>query len=788
MTDDTNTTSDGMPATASQVPAQPPAPTAKPAQSPARAAEAPHAARPAPAPVPHAEQPALKGLAPRKRRKRASAATKRTPAARNPIARVVLDLKAPHLGQPFDYLVDEDLDEDALPGVRVRVRFGGRLTDGIIWERAAKPDNPSATLRYLERVVTPMVLIDEQMRRDITLIADRFGGTRAQIANLAIPPRVARIDREQQAALNRAAAGMGGSGDTRRSVGDDMLERARAEEAAHYGADPIGRIRDAMDSAGLTRVVWDALPGQNRWPLDIAWLVVEALAHGLPAVVVTPTERHARRVFGVLQAAGLKPFAPKGTSGAWDGDMTLIAAAQPPEVRYRNYLSVATGRVRCVIGPRTAMYAPVQGPALFVAMDEDVYQNADGMAPYANVAGVLDVRAQAHGGVLAIVAQARSPRAQRMVERGGSRVVEVHGLDAVREHVSPRIEWLSREKLAVMGDPLPRARVPMTVFDAIDKVLADGPVLLSVPEEGMVNAYACAGCHRQARCARCTGPLISRGGPVPVCRWCGAAAAGWTCPHCGADTPRAVSVGAQGTALELSRQFTGTRFVVSTPRQPRGIVETVPDERLLVIATPGAEPRVAGAGYRAAAILDAHASQFRPGLDARVDTLLDWMAVAGAVVPARLGGRVMLVGDCDPVVAESLVAWDSRVLAAEELDERSEAALPPAVAAANVWGSRDAVMRTLGDIHALDGDFALIGTAEGEMPSVLGPIEIPPDPVAARGARQLEEVNDRVRAIVRVPANQGDELARRLRIAIARHWTAREPGELRFRIDPKDLY
>ena len=46
---------------------------------------------------------------------------------------------------------------------------------------------------------------------------------------------------------------------------------------------------------------------------------------------------------------------------------------------------------------------------------------------------------------------------------------------------------------------------------------------------------------------------------------------------------------------------------------------------------------------------------------------------------------------------------------------------------------------------------------------------------------------DRVKAVVRVPLSERAELARRLRAEVARHVAAREPGELRFQLDPKDL-
>ena len=61
---------------------------------------------------------------------------------------------------------------------------------------------------------------------------------------------------------------------------------------------------------------------------------------------------------------------------------------------------------------------------------------------------------------------------------------------------------------------------------------------------------------------------------------------------------RVVRVGAAGTAQELSRLFRGVPIVLSTPSQPRGIVPDIGFAPQLVIATPGAEPRVRGRNPR----------------------------------------------------------------------------------------------------------------------------------------------------------------------------------------------
>lgn len=57
-----------------------------------------------------------------------------------------------------------------------------------------------------------------------------------------------------------------------------------------------------------------------------------------------------------------------------------------------------------------------------------------------------------------------------------------------------------------------RARVPHTAVRILSKALETGPVLLSIPQDGITEALSCSKCHRQVRCARCTGPLERVGG------------------------------------------------------------------------------------------------------------------------------------------------------------------------------------------------------------------------------------------------------------------------------------
>lgn len=764
-----------------------------------------------------AEQLTLAGLAPRKRRKRAPA--EHTPAEQHPIAQVVLNVQALHLGQTFDYFIDEKDSEAAQPGVLVRVRFGGQRVSGVIWARTDTSDTPRSSIRYIERVLSPDVLVPASMREDIGLVAKAYGGTRANILRFAVPPRVAKVETEQRLAASfrrpvggslsdntqGGFAGRGTNPDGTMPAGSTFAVASTVSEGAAQGyrrltanyAD-VNVLHDALTGQRFQSFVFDSLPGAQEWQRNMAWMVATALSAGKAAVVELPTMREVEDLMPMLRNYGLKPFAP-APAGGWVGDVAVLnAETMPAADRYRTYLAVALGQVKVVIGTRAVMYAPVEGPALFAILEDAAYQNMDGMMPYPQARGVMRLRAKSHGGVFVAMANARTPQSQW--ENTGPGTVEtpvsgysttIHPLASPLKDATPWVRWLNRDELARLADPSIGARVPHTAVRVLSKALESGPVLLSIPQDSVSETLSCAKCHRQARCAKCSGPLqlpADRRDSTPRCRWCGAAAINWKCPGCGHERMRVVRVGAAGTAAELAGLFRGVPVVLSSKTQ--GLVRDVACQPMIVIATPGFEPRVrpvsaeqgsAGHEYRAVAVLDAWTSLYALGVDARLDTLTAWMRAVSLCAPRSRGGQALILGETDPAIAQSLMLWDSRILAAKDLEERVETGMPPAVAAACVWGRRDAVMTLMQRIGALGGDW----TACGELPGMLGPVPIAqPDTV---DARELEATADRVKAVIRVPQSRRAELAARLHRETARHVASREPGELRFRVDPKDL-
>ncbi|HEX5293703.1 MAG TPA: primosomal protein N', partial [Streptosporangiaceae bacterium] len=109
------------------------------------------------------------------------------------MAQVAVDVSLPHLDRPFEYLVPESLADTATPGCRVRVRFAGRLTGGFLLQRTAESEH-QGRLGYLERVVSPEPVLTPEIAGLARAVADRYGGTLADVLRLAIPPRHAAAE------------------------------------------------------------------------------------------------------------------------------------------------------------------------------------------------------------------------------------------------------------------------------------------------------------------------------------------------------------------------------------------------------------------------------------------------------------------------------------------------------------------------------------------------------------------------------------------------------------------
>ena len=689
-----------------------------------------------------------------------------------PVASVRLVGVLPHLDRPFEYAVTPDTAA-AGPGMRVRVRFSGKDTEGIVLERRAEPTTDRA-LAPLHRLVSDDVVVPPTMMRVCEDVAERSAGTIGDVLRLALPPRHARAEKADRAAAEKeeaAEAETEAAEDLESTESADDAEPAATTDAAETGhdeqtvpaADPSAEApvapRHADRYPGLAALLSRA--GSAEGPVPRASLVLDpvdpwtaiaaesiaALGPDRGALVIAPDQRDVARLSRVLTERGIAHEVLAGTEG--------------PEKRYRTFRRILRGATRVVLGSRSAAFAPVQDLALVICWDEADDLLEEPRAPYPHTRTVLQCRSAEERCALLFLAASESVTMRALTDAGY--LARLDPVPAPVTAVRPRIVAMD-QYLRDREGPSGRSRLPQEAMRVLRNGLQGGPVLVQVPRTGYAPAIACTFCGTRARCPECAAPLSQRGRNGPLhCTVCGRREDGYRCPECDRTHVRAMVIGSTRTAEELHRAFPDAPLKVAGGAHGPLEDEAVP-EHGIVVATPGAEPAPPGR-YSACLLLDADAMLGRAAFDADVEAVRRWRGAISLVRTAEEGGEVLVVGTSTLPAIRDLVAHRSALFLDRVLEDRRELDLPPFRRVAEVVGEREACRGFLETTELPDGT------------EVLGPVDL-------EGPDQA----GRARAVLRIEPRRSRELAAALRSGVAARSARKDRGSLRVRLDPPDVF
>lgn len=574
------------------------------------------------------------------------------------IAQVRVDVVVPHLDRPFDYAIPPELVDQVVPGVRVRVRFAGRLVNGFVTD-VMETTQHGDQLKPLARVLSTDVVLPQTTLTFVESVARHFGGTVHDVLRFAVPSRHARAEKAEPKPLGEPIP-VDESVWQRYASGPALLERCRAGQHV--------------------RGTWSSAPASS-WPHEIAALA-RALQGDGGVIIIVPDATDVSRLQALLPEAA------------------VLMADHGPERRYREFLRILRGGAAFVIGTRTAVFAPmpkVAGLIVWSDGDESLWEQ---QAPYWNARDVAAIRSHEQGCSLLIGSPARSTQVQAWCDSGWMVPVPISH-DAIGQD-GPHVQGFQPEDEA-RDVAAQHARLPHRAWQVMKQALPDGPVLVQVARRGYVPRLACQRCRTPVDCA-CGGPLqLTSGNAVPSCQWCGALGGSVRCPTCGGGSLRAIAIGAERTAEEFGRAFPDTRIIWSAGEH---IVRDVDRTSAIVVATQGAEPTAAG-GYAAVIILDTWSTLHRIGLRVAEDAALRWFAAA---VLARPRAQVFVSAPHGEPIVQALVRWQAAWLAERDLAERAAAHMPPAMRLVVLKGEHSDIADVIAELPT---DCRVLGPVDG---------------------------------------------------------------------------
>lgn len=665
-------------------------------------------------------------------------------AAEDPVAHVLIDHPVPHLARTFDYAVPEKFADTARPGVRVRVKFAGKLRDGFLLDRVDSSAHigPLATI---ERITSPVVVLTPELLELSAATARRYAGTLSDVLRLAIPPRHARAEKAvlkaekapqaenaEKAAKNSAAASADTAADTAAGTAADTIARLGEWIVSESPSATTG----SFPASEHPRIALTCVPGSTP---GLSWITAglaaarATLAAGESVLWLVPDHRELAVLAAALEASADMPA------------YSQLSADQSPEQRWTAWLSGLLGHTRVTIGTRAAAFAPVADLGLIICCDDSNSNYLDQHAPYPHAREVCLLRSTIDTTGLLFVSTDRSAEIQRLVEIGWLREGSPTGPD--RREGAPRVFVPDEER-----DPFAWQRIPSRAWQLMRGALrpgrkdtnAVGPVLVQVPRAGYYPVFACARCQEVARCPRCEATLTTQSEVGPfACRACGYHSAEFSCGRCRSNQVRSIVRGRGRTVEELRKALPGVEILESGGDDIPVAIDGAPR---LVVATTGAEPYALG-GYACAILLDS----LWPGPWMRsTDEGVSRRLRAAALVRSRTAGGVVYLGDTDETIRNTVTTFDPVTTMSRALEDRAELGFPPYRRIVELTGAGfdiDAVLTAVPELTELirdsqDDDQKAVaaypiaaGDAVGEQLASL---------TASRSAKKLPQVRIRI--------------------------------------------
>lgn len=444
--------------------------------------------------------------------------------------------------------------------------------------------------------------------------------------------------------------------------------RVKAVEGRDYAPLVVETTEDLWTQYGLPATgaaSWICHPHDDPFVL-LANLALRTAADGQGAIVVVPDARDVARLATLLPQAA------------------LISGELSNRVRYGTHLRILAGAAPIVIGTRSAVFAPVPNVGLIAVWDDGDDVLAEPQMPGWHAREVAALRAWHEKARVVVGGYARTAATAQWISDGHAADVRLS-----REQARAR-----RYRVEALHEPAAdRRRVPARAFAMVRAALEKGPVLVQVPRVGGAQGLICTSCGHVARCPRCGGGVRPDRQGQPRCRLCHEVFA--TCGSCAGTEFVPVGAGSRRSAQELQKAFPEVPVVRSDAES--GVQSHVDLERGLVVATPGAEPSVAG-GYAGLLILDTEVLLALPGLRAREQAVRRWLSAIAHTAP---DAPTLLVAPQDLEVVQALVRNDLAAFAETERGEREAAGMPPAYRCVRLRGPLAAVENWLGEY---DGD------------------------------------------------------------------------------------
>lgn len=452
---------------------------------------------------------------------------------------VVIDNKSDSTDSLFTYGCHDDTIN---VGSKVYVPFakGNRLREGYVVSMQESVDEEmEKKLKLVEKVDTEVSLTGEMIRTAIWMKL-RYLCRAIDAINLFTPAGSRAKKRERKDPFENITGE------------PSSVEKLTAEQSA-----ALDRICGAMDEGAHDRFLIHGITGSGKTEIYIR-AADKCIRQGRTAIIMVPEIS--------LTGQIIDRFA--GRFG--NGELAVLHSRLTPGERYDQWKNIRDGRVKIVIGARSAVFAPLENIGLIVVDEEhEATYKSDQTPKYDTVEVALKrLQDKDNDGILVMGSATPSVVSYSRAREGIYKLIRL--TKRYNEVSLPYVETVDMRQELKNGN---RTIISSKLYESMrEQLQAKRQVMLLLNRRGYSTFISCRECGYVARCPHCGLSLTyHRNKEKGVCHYCGyEEAAPHVCPECGGKYIRYFGSGTEKveeTIEELFPEYTADRLDLDTVKK-----------------------------------------------------------------------------------------------------------------------------------------------------------------------------------------------------------------------------